>query len=295
MKIERFQNEEEWLSYRVGKITGTTAAACLGLGKWKSEFSLWMELTQRTKLDFKVTEPMKWGKILEGPILENYKSELDYKPEIISEGGFWAVVDESRPWLMASPDLIHEGQEGRVVVDAKNTREFPYNDDDMPIQYTIQLLTIMSICNCDRGVLAVLHNGQTYKEYTLDRNEKLIQNFLTKLDTWYDDHIVNDIQPEADGTDATKEALARATWYNEKLHSLSEEAEELIAERETLKEEEKELKDRLQEIENTIKAEVKGSKVSQGQVFQVTCSKTKASSYVVNKKEGLRHNFKRLK
>jgi putative phage-type endonuclease len=296
MKIERFEDEQSWLEFRKGKITGTTAAACLGLGKWQSQYSLWMQLTERTKIEFKVSEPMKWGKILEGPILEEYKSKLDYKPEIITEGGFWVLLSESFPWLMASPDLIHGGNEGIVVVDAKNTRDFPYLNEEMPIQYTIQLLLLMALANADKAVLAVLHNGQVYREYTLERNLELINNFLLKLDEWYHDFVVLDNEPDADGSDATKQALANATWFGEELVQISPDSELLLSEREELKEEEKEIKERLQEIENIVKAEIKGGKIAQGLQYQIKRSDIAEKEVAAfTRKASVRFNYKKMK
>ena len=57
-------SREEWLRYRKQGIGGSDVAAILGISKWNSAISLWLNKTNQTEDDTQENEAMEWGTIM---------------------------------------------------------------------------------------------------------------------------------------------------------------------------------------------------------------------------------------
>lgn len=91
------QRTDEWLQLRLGKITASLAAACLGLDPYISRQKAWRKIMGCDKPD---DNPfMAWGRQFEAA------ARLDFEAitgVFVTETGFWVHPDY--PWLGASPD-----------------------------------------------------------------------------------------------------------------------------------------------------------------------------------------------
>ena len=61
-------SREEWLRYRKCGIGGSDVAAILGISKWNSAISLWLDKTNQTNEPVEENEAMYFGSLLE-PLL----------------------------------------------------------------------------------------------------------------------------------------------------------------------------------------------------------------------------------
>ena len=62
----------EWLRYRKQGIGGSDVAAILGISKWNSAISLWLNKTNQTEDDTQENEAMEWGTIMESVIRNHF-------------------------------------------------------------------------------------------------------------------------------------------------------------------------------------------------------------------------------
>lgn len=71
-------SREEWLRYRKQGIGGSDVAAILGISKWNSAISLWLNKTNQTEDDTQENEAMEWGTIME-PVIRNHFAKVTGK------------------------------------------------------------------------------------------------------------------------------------------------------------------------------------------------------------------------
>ena len=66
MTVEEMENREAWLSERKKGIGGSDASVIVGLNKWTSPFTRWMEKTGQAEAeDLSDNEYVYWGNVLE--------------------------------------------------------------------------------------------------------------------------------------------------------------------------------------------------------------------------------------
>lgn len=114
------QKTDEWLKQREGKITGSTAAAALGISPFMTKQDLMLTLLGHKKFEGNVAT--QYGEFHEELAIQDFEMELTCKVE---EVGFLQHPDIE--WLGASPD-------GLVGDDAVLEIKCPYNlrDDENP-------------------------------------------------------------------------------------------------------------------------------------------------------------------
>ena len=66
------KTREDWLKERMAGIGGSDAAAVMGLSKWKTPLDVFLEKRGEIATDFVDSEPMKWGRLLEPVVRQEY-------------------------------------------------------------------------------------------------------------------------------------------------------------------------------------------------------------------------------
>lgn len=90
-------SREKWLRYRKQGIGGSDVAAILGISKWNSAISLWLNKTNQTEDDTQENEAMEWGTIME-PVIRNHfaivwcKKEAEEKVYIRFLLEYWKTI-----------------------------------------------------------------------------------------------------------------------------------------------------------------------------------------------------------
>jgi putative phage-type endonuclease len=177
--FENHYTREDWLIARKGRITATSVSAILGYNHWSTPYKQWLILKDLVTDEFKENEQMLWGNILEKPIMDEFIKRNGIKEDQYYEGGYWMAVCKSNPLFTSTPDLIFLDESNElVVVDIKTSNQFAWNEP--PIYYLIQLIWQMATTGAKRASLVVLHQGSTYKEYHLKRNDRAITALLKR-------------------------------------------------------------------------------------------------------------------
>jgi exodeoxyribonuclease (lambda-induced) len=124
------QGTREWLEARMGKITASLAAACLGLSPWCSPQKAYRQI-----LGLEVTQSSYWmihGREFEEVAVQLYEVATG---NICTRTGLWVHPDH--PWLAASPDRL-VGDRGLLEVKCgKNL--YPDLPKHVEVQAKIQL------------------------------------------------------------------------------------------------------------------------------------------------------------
>lgn len=107
------QGTAEWLAQRVGRVTGSSAAAILGLSPWQSREDVMRRMVREVHgapSEMEETAPMKWGTAMEAT------ARADYEMDSGNEAHDAPFVPYEN-WLGASPDALI-GDDGVLEIKA---------------------------------------------------------------------------------------------------------------------------------------------------------------------------------
>ena len=120
----------------MGKITASSAAACLGLSPWQSRAAAYRAILGLDLRD--TTRAQQWGKDFEKRAVEEYE---EHDGVIVAATGFW--VHPTLDWLGASPDGL-VGADG--LVEVKCTSSPPIA---IPDHYRLQMIVQLAVTERD--------------------------------------------------------------------------------------------------------------------------------------------------
>jgi putative phage-type endonuclease len=278
---------ETWLAARRQVIAGSDAAAVLGLSKFASPMDVYLDkrglLPERSD-----NQAMQSGRRLERPIIEWYAETMP--ANVVFEPPYYlrrsSIFEHIGATLDAQRfDVEPHHAAGAVArpVDAKNIRFKRESDgwgepgtDQMPLYYAVQLVLQMHVTGADFADLAVLFSGQDLQYFRLYRDAETEANIVGKCENFYLDHVIRDIPPPVDGSDAyaeylkklVKQATQELKPATPELHDVAltlaavQAEKELIEARETL-------------AENTVKAFIGEAKGAVGSNWRATWTQSK--------------------
>lgn len=175
----------EWEQARIGKITASTAAACLGLSPHMSRQKAWRVITGREVIE--QNSFMTYGRAMESRALAEYEVETG---RLVLPGGFW--VSDEYPWMLATPDGL-VGAEG--LAEAKCPGKLPVI---VPIRYRIQTLVQMIVTGrkwCD--FYAWVRGADGEPDQTFLRRCHLAgqDGLVARLEAFWRDYVLEDVEP----------------------------------------------------------------------------------------------------
>jgi putative phage-type endonuclease len=263
MPAQSYSSEEQWLKARRGAITGSKAAAILGVDPWKSALQLWAE-EYHEKEEALEGEHIYWGHILEGPIVGRYELETERATDQDAPFTLWESEQDPRKKCTPDRHIIRPDDEdfkwaGNGVLEAKNVTEFKATHwtHDAPLWYQVQLQHNMMVLGREWGSFAVLIGGNKFGWMDQAINPKFIRYLIEKEEEFL--HLLQVGEPPpADASDSAKEALQRLypDASGEEI-ILPMQYAELDSELVQIKDRIKELNERKQFLENQFKAAMK--------------------------------------
>lgn len=139
MKVQTFDNEDDWLEARRGRITGTRLKDLVTKGKPKKGY--WELIAERVAIPSDGENPMHRGKRLEDDAIERFIKETGKKVE--SELVMWHRDDDEN--IAISPDgYIKKGKKIKEATEVKCLSSAAhieaYMTDIIPSEYEFQIL-----------------------------------------------------------------------------------------------------------------------------------------------------------
>ncbi len=131
-QVQSEQRTEAWLAARVGIITASVAAGCLGLHPYMSRAKAWRLILGTEKTE--ENRFMRWGTEMEASARGQYEVETGV---LVWPTGFW--VHPEHPWLGASPDGLI-GTDG--LAECKCPQSLP---EAVPLHHRIQMLVQLAV------------------------------------------------------------------------------------------------------------------------------------------------------
>lgn len=242
---------EQWLKERRKGIGGSDAAAIAGLSRYRSPIQVYMEKLGLIEPP-EENEAMYWGKKLEDIVAEEFSIRTGLKVRRRN-----AILQHPEyPFMLANVDRLIVGKnEGLECKTTSAYRADEWKDDEIPWEYAIQCYHYMAVTGYSAWWIAALIGGNQFVYKRIERDENIINNLIKIESDFWHNHILKQIPPDPDGSDASTEILKQLyPKSNGETIELPPDVESLIEQYEQAKEEEKAAAERKREAENKIKA-----------------------------------------
>lgn len=247
-------SKEEWHKWRSKGIGGSDVSPICGINKYKSPVELWMEKTGKIEPK-EAGEAAYWGTVMEPIIRKEFTLRTNIEVKVVKA----ILRDPVHNFMLANVDgIIDDPLCGECIFEAKTASAFKldeWEDDKIPEEYMLQIQHYMAVTGYNRTFIAVLIGGNQFKYKMIERDDELIE-LITKLETDFWSHVINNISPAVDGSDASSELLNRLypESKNKNQIQLPIEASDLIMQYEIAKAKEDEASEMKEEAANKLKA-----------------------------------------
>lgn len=176
---------DKWLAQRRGGIGSSDAAALLGISRWSTPYSVYLDKTGQLP-DLPPNPAMEWGNRLEEAIATAYAERTGERLEDTTHRVF---QHPTHPWMLATPDRLTEG--GRVV-EVKTASAWSADEwgepgtDEVPDVYLVQVNHQLAVLGLEQADVAVLIGGQDFRVYHVARNDRLIRHLIAVEESFWD-------------------------------------------------------------------------------------------------------------
>lgn len=278
-KMSRYQ----WLEHRRKGIGGSDVSAILGFNSWRSPFEVWADKTGRLPIDDSGNEFTHWGNIMEPILAKEFQQQTGKKVYRQNK----TFVDPECDFLRADIDRDIVGEPGFLEI--KTAMEFKsseWSDEEIPPAYLLQVQHYMMVLNRPYCYFATLIGGHRFITKRVERDDDLIATMRPQLVDWWEQHIVNDVPPEIDGSDSTTDVLKQLHHKTEgQPIILGDELDRSLIERQHLKEGLKTYNNDIKITENKVRAAMLATEIGTSEHFIVTNRLTKKGNRVLRIKE----------
>jgi putative phage-type endonuclease len=201
---------QAWLQARRAGIGGSDVAALLGLSKYNSPYSLWLDKTGRGTDDTS-GEAALWGQLNEDMIARQFALRTGLKVQRIN-----SILRGTEDWMLGNIDraIINPAISGNVrikadggslttdqILEVKTSSQYldklwGESVDSVPDHYLTQCQWYLGITQVEVCHLAVLIGGNKMRQYKISRDDELIAMLKSEARTFWHDYVLADQPPE---------------------------------------------------------------------------------------------------
>lgn len=245
-------SREDWLAQRRKTIGGSDAAAIVGLSRYSTPYTIFMDKTGRLP-DKPDTEAMRLGRDLEDYVAKRWQEATGKKVRRVQA----MLYNPLYPFAHADVDRMVIGEDAGLECKTTSTLDVKqFNGVEFPEKYYAQCVHYLAVTGVKRWYLAVLVFGRGFFEFTLERDQLEIDALMAAEAEFWTENVAKDNPPPPDGSQATTDAL-------QVIYAESQDEERDLFGRETmldeymqLKRQKRAIEDRLGEIENSLKEDL---------------------------------------
>ncbi|MET9081383.1 lambda-exonuclease family protein [Streptomyces sp. NPDC004237] len=205
--------EAQWHAARAAGIGGSDVAAILGMDPHRGPLHVWLEKSGRApqQRDARLERAARRGHALEGLTSEFFAEESGLT--VLDSPGTLQHVDH--PHWIANPDrlVVAPDHDELGVLECKSrtwrsARIEGWHGDEAPDRPAIQAHWYLTVTGYRFGYLAGLIDDEL-EWFRLERDDELCALLADAVDRFWHDHVVADVPPKADGSQATVDLLAQ--------------------------------------------------------------------------------------
>ncbi|MEU6628348.1 YqaJ viral recombinase family protein [Streptomyces parvus] len=245
--------EEQWHAVRAAGIGGSDVAAILGLDKYRGPRHVFEDKHGRPT--FKGSEAAEIGTEIEGFIAGLF-SKRSGVPIAMPPG---TLVHAEHDWARVNVDRYTCDADGAVtgLLECKNRSAYQLDDweEGVPDAPALQTHWGMAVGGWTHGYVAALVGGNRLIWHRLERDEEMVAYLLDYCGKWFQRHVVEGFEPDADGLESTTELLSKL--WSVKAEAVAEievtQAKELRARHADVKARQKALAEELRLVETEMK------------------------------------------
>lgn len=255
---------EEWVALRRRSVGGSEASTVMCDNKWASPLSLYANKLGLTS-DKETNVAMMVGTHCEELVAQMFEEETGKKVR----NDFFMYEHDLYPFITANLDRRIIGE--NAGLECKTTQAYTLKDFDgtVPNNYYWQCQHYMAVMGFERMYLACILSNRHFVWRVIERDEGDIKMLIAKEVDFWTNYVQKEIPPEADGSDASSEALAEMfpTSDGEEIEAPIDEACDMyIYASEQIKEWEK----RKKEAQNIIEQQLGSAEVGRGVYHKAT-------------------------
>jgi putative phage-type endonuclease len=177
---------------RTGFIGGSDAAALLGLSRWSTPLKLWAEKTGNIAIEEKDSEAIELGRELENYVAKRFTKKTGKKVIQPKE----VRIHPKYPFIKAQIDRLVVGED--AVLECKTCSAWKYKEwegDEIPQEYIIQVMHQLAVTGKKIGYIAVLIGNQDFKWKEIKRDEKLINQIISREVDFWNNFVLPNVMP----------------------------------------------------------------------------------------------------
>lgn len=197
-------SREEWLEWRKKGISGSDAAAILGLNPYVSAFQVYMD--KLGLLDEKEdNEAMRQGRDLEAYVASRFTEETGIKVRKVNS----ILQHPKYDWMIGNIDRWIVGK--NAGLECKTTsvlNKHKFSQGEFPANYYVQCMHYMAITGADEWYLAVLVLNKGFHIFNIKRDEDEIKALIEAEKNFWENNVLKQIPPSPDGNSSASELIS---------------------------------------------------------------------------------------
>jgi putative phage-type endonuclease len=178
---------------RQGFLGSSDAAAVLGLSRWSTPLQVWAEKTgQIEPKDISDKLAVRLGVALEQTVADLFMEETEKRVFKVSEN----QVHPNYPFITCQIDRRVVGEDALLeckTCSAWKAKE--WEGEEIPQEYIVQVQHQLAVTGKAYGYIAVLIGNQDFKWKRIDRDDKAINEMISREVTFWNDYVIPKVMP----------------------------------------------------------------------------------------------------
>lgn len=246
-------SREEWLEQRRRGIGGSDVSAIAGLNKWKSPIGVYLDKTGQSPDEDSAGEAAYWGNVMEDIVAQEFSMRTGMRVRKCNS----ILQHPEHSFMLANVDrLIIGKKEGLECKTASEYLKGEWEDEEIPASYLLQCQHYMAVTGYKAWHIAVLIGGNKFIHKKIERDDELIQYLIGIEKDFWENHVLAEVPPVFDGSDASSDLLKALYPQAEPTSeiNLPGDVEQMLEAMDQLTEDIKSFESQKKEYENRIKA-----------------------------------------
>lgn len=200
-------SKEAWLGLRNQGIGGSDVSIIAGINPYKSIVQLWMEKRGLVAPDLSENDFTHFGTILEPIVKKEFMTRTGWKVRAKK-----CIIQHPKyPFMLANLDGVVYEQGIPCIFEAKTASAYKQKqwEHHVPEEYLLQIQHYMAVTGMKKAYIAALIGGNHFCYHMVERDEELIELIMLMEREFWEDHVLANIQPSADGSKATADYINR--------------------------------------------------------------------------------------
>lgn len=198
-------SRDEWLDARRAGIGGSDVGAIMGFNQYKSAYQVFLEKTGQYHEEVD-NEAVYFGNALEDFVAQEFAKRTGKKVRRLNK----MLVHPEHDFMLANLDRVVVGE--RAVLECKTASEYvkeAWEGEEIPASYLCQVHHYLTVTGFEKAYIAVLVGGNKFIWKEIERDEEFIQILIDCEKDFWENHVLKDVAPPIDGSDATNELIKK--------------------------------------------------------------------------------------